>query len=190
MFRILTAVAALSCPTPYWALRQMGSRCVFLPGALVSCSDGVRNGNEEGVDCGGSQCAPCDEHTGRVSTMLGAASTPVVAIAMVSFVLAASVLVAGVVIPRRSSRCKSCRRRCCPGTLEGTSRWRSGSSSHTTVTHSHWYTASFRNEMPTALLASKAFKLRAVMARQALDCYLCVPSGCGGDDRLQTTTRA
>ncbi len=27
--------------------------CVFLPGALSSCSDGVQNGNEDGVDCGG-----------------------------------------------------------------------------------------------------------------------------------------
>ncbi len=32
--------------------------CVFLPGALASCSDGTRNGGETGVDCGGS-CAPC-----------------------------------------------------------------------------------------------------------------------------------
>jgi hypothetical protein len=32
--------------------------CVFMPGALVSCSDGVRNGNEVGVDCGGT-CPIC-----------------------------------------------------------------------------------------------------------------------------------
>ena len=38
---------------------SLGLLCVFLPGARVSCSDGVRNGNEEGVDCGGPQCEPC-----------------------------------------------------------------------------------------------------------------------------------
>lgn len=33
--------------------------CVGLPGVLVSCDDGRRDGNEEGVDCGGPNCAPC-----------------------------------------------------------------------------------------------------------------------------------
>jgi hypothetical protein len=33
--------------------------CVFLPGAMVSCSDGVRNGNEVGMDCGGPNCVAC-----------------------------------------------------------------------------------------------------------------------------------
>jgi hypothetical protein len=32
---------------------------VFLAGALASCMDGVRNGNEVGVDCGGPNCGPC-----------------------------------------------------------------------------------------------------------------------------------
>ena len=32
-----------------------GSNCTPCP----SCSDGVQNGNETGVDCGGSDCAPC-----------------------------------------------------------------------------------------------------------------------------------
>lgn len=40
---------------------QIGSRCIALPGAIVSCSDGVRNGAETGVDCGGLQCAACAE---------------------------------------------------------------------------------------------------------------------------------
>ena len=28
-------------------------------GALPTCTDGLRNGNETGVDCGGNQCEPC-----------------------------------------------------------------------------------------------------------------------------------
>ena len=30
----------------------------------VSCSDGVRNGRETDVDCGGSDCAPCETGAG------------------------------------------------------------------------------------------------------------------------------
>jgi hypothetical protein len=37
----------------------VSGRCLFLPGALVSCEDGVRNGNEAGVDCGGPNCPSC-----------------------------------------------------------------------------------------------------------------------------------
>jgi hypothetical protein len=33
--------------------------CLLLPGALASCSDGVRNGREEGVDCGGDCAVAC-----------------------------------------------------------------------------------------------------------------------------------
>ncbi|TXF87999.1 peptidoglycan DD-metalloendopeptidase family protein, partial [Neolewinella aurantiaca] len=28
-------------------------------GAAVTCDDGIQNGDEEGIDCGGSNCAPC-----------------------------------------------------------------------------------------------------------------------------------
>jgi hypothetical protein len=35
------------------------SFCVFLPGALATCSDGVRNGHEVGVDCGGDCGVQC-----------------------------------------------------------------------------------------------------------------------------------
>ena len=27
--------------------------------SVATCSDGIRNGNETGIDCGGSTCAPC-----------------------------------------------------------------------------------------------------------------------------------
>ena len=53
---------------------RIGSRCVALPGAVVSCSDGVRNGEEDGVDCGGSQCAACtltDESSFQRLALLG-----------------------------------------------------------------------------------------------------------------------
>ena len=50
----------------------VGNACVLMPGALVSCTDGVRNGNEEGVDCGGLNCPEsCDDkyRFGGLSTM-------------------------------------------------------------------------------------------------------------------------
>ncbi|PVW11612.1 hypothetical protein DDV96_15660 [Marixanthomonas spongiae] len=28
---------------------------------LATCNDGIKNGDEEGVDCGGSACGPCEE---------------------------------------------------------------------------------------------------------------------------------
>ena len=34
-----------------------GSDCPACP----TCDDGIQNGDEEGIDCGGSVCAPCDE---------------------------------------------------------------------------------------------------------------------------------
>ena len=27
----------------------------------ISCNDGIQNGDEEGIDCGGSKCPPCDD---------------------------------------------------------------------------------------------------------------------------------
>ncbi|MEZ2415628.1 hypothetical protein ACA086_11740 [Muriicola sp. E247] len=34
------------------------------PMAMATCSDGIMNGDEEGVDCGGSVCEPCADSTG------------------------------------------------------------------------------------------------------------------------------
>ncbi len=48
--------ACESCERGYLSL---GSRCVFAPGAMASCSAGVWNGYEDGVDCGGSCAAQC-----------------------------------------------------------------------------------------------------------------------------------
>ena len=46
------------CVSGYLQLTR-GGACIYLPGALSSCEDGVRNGNEEGVDCGGPNCVEC-----------------------------------------------------------------------------------------------------------------------------------
>ncbi len=60
--------ACASCASEYVLISQGLSRsCVFLPGAKVTCSDGVRNGNEDGVDCGGSCITACDVSTKSAS---------------------------------------------------------------------------------------------------------------------------
>lgn len=33
--------------------------------AMATCSDGVMNGDERGVDCGGTACEPCEGEAGR-----------------------------------------------------------------------------------------------------------------------------
>lgn len=33
---------------------------IIIKGTPASCSDGIQNGDEEGIDCGGSLCAPCN----------------------------------------------------------------------------------------------------------------------------------
>jgi hypothetical protein len=38
-----------------------GALCVYQPGAAVACGDGVMDGNEVGVDCGGPNCSPCSQ---------------------------------------------------------------------------------------------------------------------------------
>jgi hypothetical protein len=46
------------CAAGYLRLMAGGS-CVFLPGALSTCTDGMRSAAEAGVDCGGACDAPC-----------------------------------------------------------------------------------------------------------------------------------
>ena len=58
-----TGASCGRCASGYLPLR---SYCVFLPGALAACSDGVRNGEEEGVDCGGPTCVQkCSDAAGN-----------------------------------------------------------------------------------------------------------------------------
>ena len=53
-----TGAACSHCLLNYTRLTQDGP-CILFPGALTSCDDGVKNGNEDEVDCGGPNCAPC-----------------------------------------------------------------------------------------------------------------------------------
>jgi hypothetical protein len=42
---------------------------MFLPGSLGMCEDGIRNGGETGVDCGG-KCPPCSSSAGGISVVV------------------------------------------------------------------------------------------------------------------------
>ena len=56
------------------ALATPTDTCVFLAGALGTCSDGVQNNGESGVDCGGPHCATvcaAGEETGLMVTNPG-----------------------------------------------------------------------------------------------------------------------
>eukprot|EP01054_Gregarina_sp_Poly1_P007313 Gregarina_sp_Poly_1__7312@NODE_401_length_8884_cov_129_699331_g327_i0_p1_GENE_NODE_401_length_8884_cov_129_699331_g327_i0NODE_401_length_8884_cov_129_699331_g327_i0_p1_ORF_typecomplete_len2342_score300_69TSP_1/PF00090_19/0_00028TSP_1/PF00090_19/6_5e13TSP_1/PF00090_19/3e07TSP_1/PF00090_19/6_6e07TSP_1/PF00090_19/9_3e11TSP_1/PF00090_19/6_7e10TSP_1/PF00090_19/1_8e04TSP_1/PF00090_19/1_8e04Notch/PF00066_17/1_6e03Notch/PF00066_17/1_2e03Notch/PF00066_17/8_1e03Notch/PF00066_17/1_2e04Notch/PF00066_17/3_2e len=44
---------------PGMLIRDLCPRSCFLCGAPPNCSDGYQNGNETGIDCGGSACRPC-----------------------------------------------------------------------------------------------------------------------------------
>jgi hypothetical protein len=77
-----------------------GGACLPAPGALVSCADGVRNGNEAGVDCGGPHCAPCPAATPDSPRQ----ALPLPAIAGGAVLVAVAVAVAVVVVRWRRSR--------------------------------------------------------------------------------------
>ena len=53
-----TGRACEACWPSYIRITPSGP-CYFAPGTLSSCTDGVRNGNEVGVDCGGPNCDAC-----------------------------------------------------------------------------------------------------------------------------------
>ncbi len=65
-----TGASCSACESGYMPVVRAGSgarACVFLPGALATCSDGKRNGEEEGVDCGGPTCpASCSASLGTL----------------------------------------------------------------------------------------------------------------------------
>jgi hypothetical protein len=71
------------CTSGYLQLTR-GGACIYLPGALSSCEDGVSNGNEEGVDCGGPNCIKCAARLAKVSfivaSVAGLAAAFVVAV--------------------------------------------------------------------------------------------------------------
>ena len=47
--------ACTSCLAEYVRVSSSGP-CVYLPGAFATCTDGIKDGNELGVDCGGPNC--------------------------------------------------------------------------------------------------------------------------------------
>jgi hypothetical protein len=53
---------------PYYL--RIGTSCVFMPGAFASCTNGVKDGNEDGVDCGGPNCNPCAIHESATEALL------------------------------------------------------------------------------------------------------------------------
>lgn len=53
-----TGTACNECEPRYIQLVHRGP-CIYMPGALATCTDGVKDGNELGVDCGGPNCKPC-----------------------------------------------------------------------------------------------------------------------------------
>lgn len=53
--------AGLGCSTCAANFTRVGSVCVFLPGSTMTCSNGKKDGSEEGVDCGGPVCPSCSE---------------------------------------------------------------------------------------------------------------------------------
>ena len=55
-----TGNACSQCASEFF---RRGTACIFMPGALASCSDGVKNGHEDGVDCGGDCGAACSAQT-------------------------------------------------------------------------------------------------------------------------------
>jgi EGF-like domain len=69
------------CTSDRVKLQAYGA-CVYLPGSQVSCNDGVKNGNEVGVDCGGPNCDAC------------LAPKPVVPYLVIGMCIAAGIVVA------------------------------------------------------------------------------------------------
>lgn len=89
--------AGSACDTCAYMYTRLvpGGPCVFLPGSLASCSNGVRDGNELGVDCGGPNCASChlpllspaEAHTAQIAQYLivATASTVVISLALLLY---------------------------------------------------------------------------------------------------------
>lgn len=54
-----TGTACDDCELDYLCVFTHGP-CIFLPGTTATCDDGVKDGNEVGVDCGGPNCHACE----------------------------------------------------------------------------------------------------------------------------------
>ena len=109
-----TSDACDSCAAQYTPRNDSSngvSTCVLLPGALSTCTNGVRDGREVGVDCGGV-CPPCASGASSSSTTLNVAASGPGSVVLVSVSIGGATLVAlagaGVVWFRRR---KASRRR-------------------------------------------------------------------------------
>jgi hypothetical protein len=81
-----TGEVCSACTSEYIQVTR-GGACIYLPGALSSCEDGVRNGNEVDVDCGGENCQPCSQ-TSRftlIVAIIGAVSVVCVTVVAVIY---------------------------------------------------------------------------------------------------------
>lgn len=80
-----SGVACEVCAPKYHRVSSTG-RCVYLTGNTVTCDDGVKNGNEEGVDCGGPNCVACAGKSGPwfTSMMFGVVVGSVVGLLLIA----------------------------------------------------------------------------------------------------------
>lgn len=60
-----TGSACGDCDAAGYIRLVRGGPCIFIPGAIATCTDGVKDGNELGVDCGGPNCGPCPASLSR-----------------------------------------------------------------------------------------------------------------------------
>ena len=88
-----TGAVCAQCAAGYFRLVS-GGPCVMIPGSQSSCNDGLKNGNEKGVDCGGPNCPACNEQ----SFLSAGAGTVVVAVWLVAGVV---FVVVGVIVAYR-----------------------------------------------------------------------------------------
>ena len=110
-----TGDACDSCAAQYTPRNDSSngvSTCVLLPGALSTCANGVRDGREVGVDCGGV-CPPCVSGASSSTITLSVAASVPGTLTLVSFTIGTATILllvgAGVLVWFR--RRKASRRR-------------------------------------------------------------------------------
>lgn len=80
-----TGPACDACAYTYTRLSTDGP-CVLLPGSLASCANGVRDGNELGIDCGGPNCHICPDSLVEQSKVLSIQLVLVISLVVAVFV--------------------------------------------------------------------------------------------------------
>lgn len=91
-----------SCSECASGFSKSAGKCVAPAGAAVSCSDGIRNGSEEGVDCGGIHCPnACNSSQQSSSTSASMNNAQVVVVVVI-----VALVVGGVYLAGFSSACR------------------------------------------------------------------------------------